>query len=339
MSNESHPSESLSRSQLIAAMVKLGKAIHPNQLPEAVLQASLTQNPWFTEFYVRQSLMAIQPWFVEEMLTKFLDRYPRPRHGGQRVGIIAAGNLPLVGLHDVLITVLAGHHAYVKASHQDRVLMDWVLGTWSKVAPEIKKFLHPVDSLKRIDFLLATGSNNTARYLEHAFHSVQRIVRGNRFSVAILDKYTSESELEALCMDIYLYNGLGCRNVSNLLVVGDFEPKDCLSYLNEYPLEQLNYLYLERVLYETARMKTLGTTFWGTSRCVLIPNETLTYSSMGYLNMVTVPSREQALHHVQANRDRIQCVVGLDTDFGTTQYPNFDVFADQLDTMDRLTSL
>ena len=162
--------------RLVASLVRLGQRLDQG-VPPQVESAALAANPWFTPYYLREALAGVRSWLYEAKLLAFLAGYG-PRVGPpRRVGIIAAGNLPLVGWHDVLITLLAGHRAYVKYATRDRVMMAWLAQCWQEIEPRVADFLHPVGVLPAVDFVLATGSNNSARYFRAAFPRTPKLIR------------------------------------------------------------------------------------------------------------------------------------------------------------------
>ncbi|MEM7372187.1 MAG: hypothetical protein AAF587_26450 [Bacteroidota bacterium] len=326
------------RPQLIDSIAMLAERFCLEEIPESTVKEALSANPWFTEFYLDRSLRAIQTWLDRDLIQAFVDRYPAPPDTPLQIGIIAAGNVPLVGFHDVLICLLSGNIAYVKCSHQDRVLMEWIRDIWLEELPLLKDFFHIVPKLAFIDHLIATGNNNSARYFHRTFREIPRIVRKNRFSVAILTPEVKEESLELLCQDILLYNGLGCRNVSNLILAQGFDLKRLIKHLNAYTQNFINPLYLERVLYEKTRMKVLGLPAISSKNLLFLPSTSLEYTAMGTIRVVTVQSEEEISDSLKTASSRIQCIIGRDTPFGQSQEPQLDTFADGIDTMAILTN-
>ena len=301
--------------------------------PPAVVRAAVEVNPWFTPHYIETSLRAVLPWLEPETVAAFLEGYPRPQGPIREVGIIAAGNLPLVGFHDVLMTLLAGHRALVKYSHQDRVLMDWVRHSWQSEAPFLRDFFHPVSNLNKPAYLIATGSNHTARHLRRLYAGVPALIRHNRYSVALLSADMSPSALRGLWYDVLMYNGLGCRNVSNLLLLPGASLTPWLDLRHTYQEDWLNPHYLERVLLRIARKRTLKEPGIETPWLVLSPAGSLQFAEMGVVHVITVPDQATAAALLAQGKDHLQCVVGQDTPFGQTQTPRLDDFADGVDTL------
>ena len=247
----------LYQKQLIDSLENLTQLIAPQHIPQDVIDAVVSENPWFTPYYIRRSLEGISMWLDKKTLYKFVEGYPPPRKEIRKTGVIAAGNIPLVGFHDVLMVLLSGNICLLKPSHQDTVLMKWLMKCWKQVWPVIEKRLFIVQRIEAADFLIATGSNNSARYFEAKYGHIPHIIRKNRYSVAILDENVDKKKMEGLCEDILLYNGLGCRNVSNLVIKPGFRWEDWDEKLRQYSTKHLNPLYLERVLYEKRRIELL----------------------------------------------------------------------------------
>ncbi|MEO0473489.1 MAG: acyl-CoA reductase, partial [Bacteroidota bacterium] len=209
----------LSLEDRVNSWLELGSMIGPAQLPADIEAAALQANPWFTPYYIRRALTEIQAWFDEEMIWQFLRQYDLPSSSDKVIGLIAAGNIPLVGVHDLFISVLSGHITQLKPSHQDQVLLQWIIDKWCQILTPLSARLHIVKQLHQPDFFIGTGSNNTARYLRSHFANIPNILRKNRFSVAFIDRELQDEEWQGLLEDILLYNGTGCRNVSQIVTL------------------------------------------------------------------------------------------------------------------------
>jgi len=152
-------------------------------------------------------------------LTKWLVNYALGEtRNGKRIGLILAGNIPMVGFHDILCTLVTGNYALIKASSQDARLVRYVLEMLTAIEESFKDQYTFVERLENFDAIIATGSNNTSRYFEYYFGKVPHIIRKNRNSIAVLTGNETAEQLSSLGHDIFDYFGLGCRNVSKLLV-------------------------------------------------------------------------------------------------------------------------
>ena len=331
--------EYISRYLLIESLDKLNDQIRSTGVPEHIINSAIKANPWFTKYYIEYSIRAISSWFRKETLTYFLNDYPERQSSPLNIGVIAAGNLPLVGFHDVLIPVLSGHAVGLKPSHRDRVLMQWLIESWIEILPTLKKRIRIGSLSESLDFLITTGSNNTARYIEADFKDIPKVIRKNRYSMAILSEEMEENEMDQLCEDILLYNGLGCRNVNNLLVMPGANWDTFIEKISNYPTERLNPLYLERVLYESSLMELLNTPFESYKSIIITSENSPGISSMGVLRKITVDNEAKLQRILDHNKSNIQCIVGRETAYGMTQRPKISDFADSVDTMKLLTDL
>ncbi|MEO6037082.1 MAG: acyl-CoA reductase, partial [Saprospiraceae bacterium] len=204
------------------------------------IQQSYLENKWFTPENTRLALQAISNAFLDrKKLADWAARYPigNQLHPTKTVGLIMAGNIPLVGFQDWLCVFVAGHRAKVKLSDKDKNLLPLLvkkMGNWAFESWEYTEFLLEDDRLKDFDAVIATGSNNSARYFEQYFSKYPHIIRRNRNGVAVLNGAESMADLYALGQDIFTYFGLGCRNVSKLYVPRGYNFEPLLEALHEY---------------------------------------------------------------------------------------------------------
>jgi hypothetical protein len=324
------------RPQLVESLVKLADCFTIEAIPESILDQATLSNPWFTRYYIQRSMEGIRRWLQAETLSSFLAGYDFAKGRPFRVGIIAAGNLPLVGFHDLLMGLLSGQQVVLKCSHQDLVLMRWVREQWIKIMPLLEDSFHLSEGAPVCDFLIATGSNNSARYFEARYQRQAKIIRRNRFSIAVVGPETEEAELAKLREDILLYNGLGCRNVSTLIVREGFDQKNWLKCLNAYPKTLTNSLYLERVLHIKIQNQLLNQPNTDSDLIQFAPKNALGYTTMGRLGIIEVSQQQKISEIPGFNQEQIQCQVGMDTAFGATQQPGLSDFADNVDTFQAL---
>lgn len=201
----------------------LGNEEHSNELSNFI-EASL-YNEWFTEQHIKYSLKAIAENLKKERITAWLERYPNIENTvKKRVGVVTAGNIPLVGFHDFLCVLMAGHEMVIKMSSKDDKLLKRIVEFLVFRNTEFEKLIRfEKDNLKNFDAIIATGSDNTSKYFEYYFGKYPNIIRKNRNSVAVLTGKESEDELNALANDIMMYFGLGCRNVSKLYLPNGYD--------------------------------------------------------------------------------------------------------------------
>lgn len=315
----------------------LGK--NPSGWQEARKRASVV-NPWFTENFIDLSLSNIISRYLQKpLLEKWVSGYPAINTVKPvTVGVVMAGNIPMVGFHDLLSVLISGHRLAAKLSSKDDILMKFIIDTLLDMAPVMKEKLLVTEILKGCDAYIATGSNQSARYFDYYFAKYPHIIRNNKTSAAILTGKETEEELSLLSDDIHLFFGLGCRNVTKIFVPEgyDFIPllrafdkyaglKDMHKYANNYDY-QLSILLLNKQHYMTN-----GTT-------LLAENESL-FSPIGVLHYGYYADREKLTGELAGNPD-LQCLVGHGlVPFGEAQKPGLDSYADGVDTMKFLTEL
>ncbi|MCK7556180.1 acyl-CoA reductase [Chitinophaga sedimenti] len=229
-------------SQKVAALVRLGQYINPadkagKEELEAVKQRASEHNGWFTPEFIDVAPDNIAKYYLDgTALQAWLDKYPGAGSPGQvkSVGIVSAGNIPLVGFHDWLCGFLSGHRVRMKLSSKDDVLMKHLLAKLAEWYPETAEITSLEDMLKNCDAYIATGSNNSARYFQYYFAKYPNIIRKNRTSVAVLTGTETAEELEALSTDALLYFGLGCRNVTKIFVPENYDFEPLLNAFKKY---------------------------------------------------------------------------------------------------------
>jgi hypothetical protein len=322
------------------------------------LELAQRKNSWFTddtlEFAITQWAEALN----EENLTIWMQNYPLDKVTAKNIALITAGNLPLVGFHDVLSVIIVGHHAMIKNSSNDDVLTPLLLEIATSFCADLASSYSYVDGkLENYDAVIATGSNNTARYFEHYFGKKPNIIRKNRNSVAVLTGNETLEQMEALSKDVFLYFGLGCRSVSHLKVPkgynfdlffnGMFVQKGLIKnekYLNNYDYNKAVYLMSEFDLLD--------------NEFLLIKEENSSYSSpIASLGYSFYEHIEDLAVEFEQNADQLQCVVAQGAaaatvieklggknapqivDFGTTQTPGLQDYADGVDTIQFLLTL
>ena len=202
------------------------------------------ENAWFIPEFINRSVDSICTRFLQApLLEAWVGSYNLPDTPAkvQTVGLVMAGNIPLVGFHDFLCVFLSGHSVLIKASYNDEVLINHQVEKLSQWEPSVSERVAFAEQLKGCDAYIATGSNNSGRYFEYYFGKYPHIIRRNRTSVAVLDGSETRTELEALAEDIQLYFGLGCRNITQLYVPEKYDFIPLLTTLKKY-----EYLKKER---------------------------------------------------------------------------------------------
>ena len=313
----------------------------PTTSLDKVVEAAHIQNAWFTLENIHSAFRNWGDVLRRETMVNWLSAYPTAEWNNQTVGLVLAGNLPLVGFHDVVCVLLSGHRAVIKLSSKDKVLIPALIDILQSKFPEIKERVRFVsDQLGSVDKVIATGSNNSSRYFSYYFKDIPHIIRKNRNSVAVLTGDETEEQLAALADDICLYFGLGCRSVSKIWVPKGYDfdilfgalykHKDIIhhnGYANNYDYNKAIFLMNQEPLLDN------GFLILKEDDRISSPIACLYYSY--YDDPVEV---EQT---IADNRENIQCIVSSADEnsrvlFGEAQCPQLHDYADNIDTMDLL---
>jgi hypothetical protein len=333
----------------LQALIALGELLksHPERLEECILQ-TYRHNPWFTPENQQLAIENVVEFFLDESkLYLWINAYPKLAKTGfpKRVGLIMAGNVPLVGFHDVLCVLISGNIALIKCSDKDPFLLPCLAELLIEVAPQFKPFIHFVEKLVDYDAVIATGSNNSARYFEHYFASKPHIIRKNRHAVAVLTGSESEDEFISLGKDIFTYFGLGCRNVSKIYVPKAFDFTPLLDALHSFKEIILHHSYKNNFDYQSAIWLLNKVPHFMTGS-ILISEEKAISSKIATLHYEFYDSLHALNNNLNSHRDQIQCVIGHLTipgftiiPFGEGQKPALSDYADGIDTISFLSEM
>jgi len=235
---------------VITAFVSLGIEIENKILTnEDLLLKAYYHNRWFTVANIKKSLTAVVNYYLnKEKLKHWLSNYEIVAQNPKRVGIVMAGNLPLVGFHDLLCVLASGNTAVIKLSSKDKILLPEIISLLIAIEPQFKEKIIYAEILKDIEAVIATGGNNAARYFDYYFGKYPNIIRKNRNAIAVLSGAETNEQLLALGNDVFQYYGLGCRNVSMIFLPEGYKiPKlldvweDNLNYLMDESSYKNNY--------------------------------------------------------------------------------------------------
>jgi hypothetical protein len=293
-------------------------------------------NGWFSPPNVRTAILSLGEMLKESKLHKWLSRYKLTDRDPKRVGVIMAGNIPLVGFHDMLCVLMSGNIFVGKLSSEDKLLLPKVVDILISLEPGFKERIIFSERIENIDAVIATGSDNTARYFEHYFGKYPNIIRKNRNSVAVLTGNESEEDLKGLAKDVFLYFGLGCRNVSKLFLPEGydldkifgafFSYKDIVNhnkYGNNYDYNKTIYLLNGEKILEN------GFLIMKEDKGISSPVAVLFYEY--YKDLKEIEKR------LETDAEKIQCIVGnsepANVGFGKAQSPELWDYADNVDTM------
>lgn len=325
----------------INLMVQLGHYLKQND-PEwqEIKQQAAYKNGWFTTEFVDNACDEIATQFLDEnMLRNWVAHYHlndaiQPKN----IGIVMAGNIPLVGFHDFLAVFISGHQQTIKLSSKDDLLLKFLIKKLYSLDITIQNDVSIAEQLKGCDAYIATGSNNTARYFEQYFAKYPHIIRKNRTSVAVLNGQETEADLLELSHDIHLYFGLGCRNVSKIFVPADYNFEPLIKSFKAYDYFADHHKYKNNYDYQLS-IVLLNHQYYMTNGATLLTKNEGTFSPISHV-FYDFYSDFSKLNNDLKQNDDIQCIIGKSgLPFGTAQHPGLFSYADGVDTMQFLLGI
>lgn len=303
----------------------------------AIIRKSEIENPWFTKENV---LFCLKNWgqiLTEEKIKNWTEKY-KISHFSKKVGLILAGNIPLVGFHDVICVILSNHIPLIKLSSKDRLLLPFFLNKWGEFS-EWNLEYQWVEKLTEYDAVIATGSNNTARYLEYYFKDTLSIIRKNRTSIAVINGDETDEELQLLAEDIFRYFGLGCRNVTRLLIPKEYELSKLFENFLNFKDIINHHKYANNYDYNRAVYLLNQEQFWDNNFVMLKEDQAL-FSPLSVINFSRYENSEVVKKFLEENETNIQCIIAKPSlgikdaiYFGEAQNPDLETYADHVDTM------
>lgn len=333
----------LNQQAIVDAFVALGGRLKST---DEKLQLTVTKtyiaNNWLTQDNYWLAIGHWQQVLVAAKLLQFIKDYTYAQRP-QKVGVIMAGNIPLVGFHDLVCVLLSGNIAVIKPSSDDKYVMillaDWLI----EIEPQLATRIEVVERMNHIDAVVATGSNNSFRYFEHYFKDIPSLLRKNRKSMAILDGTESDEDLTSLSDDVFQYFGLGCRNVNFVYLPSSMKITTILDAFMKYKELANHNKYTNNYTYHRALLLMNTEQHLDTGFLLSKERENL-HAPLACLHYAYYNSDEQLNSFIDKNRSEIQCIVGnyLEVDtipYGKSQSPELKHFADNVDTMLFLTNL
>ena len=298
------------------------------------------QNNWFTQKFIASAAHAITENFLnKEQLEAWIRHYHLDDNiSPKTIGIVMAGNIPLVGFHDFLCAFVSGHKQLCKLSSKDDVLLKHLVTKMIEWNPAVAERVRFNSMLKDCDAYIATGSDNSARYFDYYFGRYPSIIRKNRTSVGILTGNETETELSLLADDVMQYFGLGCRNITKLYVPTGYNFVPLLNALRKYSWMFDHHKYRNNYDYQLA-IYLMNNIYYMTNDCiVLIENEQI-FSPIGTLHYSYYQQQADAIKSLRGN-EQVQTIVGNDyIPFGQAQQPKLMDYADGVDVMAFLLGL
>ncbi|MFT4061822.1 MAG: acyl-CoA reductase [Edaphocola sp.] len=335
----------------IASLVKLGRYFEANNSEwQEVCERAERMNAWFSQEYIRLAVSNIAQQFLQEdKINSWLSAYPKLCNDARpkpTVGLVMAGNIPLVGFHDFLCIFIAGFPLRVKLSSKDTVLWQHIFRQLESWYPAFDLQVQTGEMLKGCDAYIATGSNNSSRYFEQYFQKYPHIIRRNRTSVAMLDGTETDEELTLLASDAATYFGLGCRNVTKIYVPEGYDFTRLLPFFNAYAHHFDHNKYKNNYDYQLA-IYLLNKQHYMTNGSILLVENESPFAPIGVLHYGYYQNKEPLLEQLKAD-GALQCICSntatanadkVVVPFGANQKPSLFDYADGVDTMGFLEGL
>lgn len=343
----------MSLEQKIKSLVKVGEILYQfNQNKgenssfflelDNIVKFAEIKNPWFTQ---KNIFTAFDYWgniLTYENISNWISKYKTINNDVSKktIGLILAGNIPMVGLHDCICVLITGHRAQIKLSSKDNILIPFILNLWKNFYKDLEFKI--VEKLEFYDAVITTGSNNTAKYFEYYFKDIPHIIRKNRTSLAILEGNESGKDLDNLAKDIFTYFGLGCRNVTQIFIPENYNLDNIFKSFLPYQDVINHNKYTNNYEYNKAIYLMNEDKFWDNNFIMLKESEDL-YSPIGVIFYKHYQEIFSLNNYISQNKNKIQCVVSnsesirfTKISFGKTQYPKLNEYADGIDTIEFL---
>ncbi len=316
-----------------------------NEFKETINKAEIL-NPWFTKANIHFSILHWSKMLTEKNISNWLSRYDfKTTNKPHKVGVIMAGNIPMVGFHDMLSVLISGNIFIGKLSSKDDLLLKATSEFLIKINNKYKKkILWEENKLTEIDAIIATGSDNTARYFEYYFGRYPNIIRKNRNSIAILSGDETVEEMTLLADDIFLYFGLGCRNVSKIYMPENYEIARFFKPLEKWDHVTNHNKYMNNYEYNRTILLMNSEPYHDNGFLILKQNDAIA-SPIAIMFYEYYKNLEELKEKINFDKGKIQCIVGNEKGgnntipFGTSQRPELWEYADNIDTLTFLNTL
>lgn len=339
----------LTLNKRIELLALLGKHLRDSSNPglEDLIIRAKVKNEWFQPVFTKRSLEAWSQELTQGNLNLWMDAYKgqiEEDHKPKTVGLILAGNIPMVGWHDILSVFISGNKSLIKAASQDEILVRYCVDYLIELEPEVANWIVFTDRLANFDAVIATGSDNSSRYFDSYFGKYPNIIRKSRQSVAVIQGGEDEAELKALGDDVFTYFGLGCRNVSHIYIPKGYRPEKLLDAFEDYSLLMDNFKYQNNYDYTKTIFLLNNIPHLDTGYMIFAEEESLA-PRLASINYSFYEDVEEVKTKLEGLSDKIQCISSnfLKTKhtvkLGNTQKPRLWDYADGEDTIKFLLSL
>ncbi len=334
----------MTKKQRIEAFAKLGQYLRvPNEGLEGAVMQAHAQNPWYTRENIVLALDAWAGVLTHDNMVAWLDGYDFEAEVDKSVGLVLAGNIPLVGWHDILCVLISGFRAQVKLSSVDSHLTRHLLGKLIEFEPAFAGRVSEVERLQDFDLVIATGSDNSSRYFEYYFGKKPHIIRKNRNSVAVLDGNETLEDLQALGHDMFDYFGLGCRNVSKVYLPKGYQVSTLFEGIASFQSITQHHKYANNYDYNKSIYLINGDEHFDNGFLLLKPDSRIA-SPLAVVYYEEYTDTESLAQQLDAVAEQLQCVVSRSAlpvsipvfPLGYSQRPELDDYADGINTLEFL---
>ena len=320
----------------IKMLVKLGNYMLSSEEEWInIKERASRENAWFTIEFVEIAVNNIAKSFLkEDLLIDWANKYEVKNIpiAQKNIGVVMAGNIPLVGFHDFLCVFISGYKQTIKPSSKDSILIKHLVAKLTEYNGTVETLVQFAENLKGCDAYIATGSNNSSRYFDYYFGKYPNIIRKNRTSVAVLTGKETEGDLALLSDDIQMYFGLGCRNVTKLYVPEGYDFQMLLDTLKKYGYYFEFHKYKHNYDYQLA-LQMMGRKYYMTNDSIILVEDPSIFSPVSQVNYEFYSDKESLIKSLNIN-ESIQCMVGEGfVEFGAAQKPGLTDYADGIDTM------
>lgn len=328
----------------IEAFAKLGSFLHAidNETREEIIRNARNENAWFTDKSINLAFDGIIQMLDPAKLRAWTSRYDLDPKQVRTVATVMAGNIPLVGFHDFLSVLIGGHQIQIKPSSKDLFLLKFLIRSLTGIEPRLAERITVVDMLKNFDAVIATGSDNSARYFEYYFSRYPHIIRKNRSSCAILTGFETNEEFATLGKDVFSYFGLGCRNVSKVFVPEQFDFAKLFKNWSAYEDVILHHKYHNNYDYQKSILLVNNEPHLDSGYLLLRESEGLV-SPISVLFYEYYSTWDGLCSRLESEKEKLQCIVGnakpATVKIGSAQSPEVWDYADQIDTLEFLEKL
>jgi len=309
---------------------------------DKLAQKAHHENGWFTKKNIKTAFEGLELMLDKKHLEHWVSSYQLEPEVSKEVGVVMAGNIPMVGFHDLLNVLISGHHLVIKPSSGDTVLIRWLIDELGELEPRILDCVSFEERLNNVDAIIATGSDNSARYFEYYFSNKPHIIRKNRSSCAVIEGSETVDDIINLGKDILTYFGLGCRNVSKLYVPKDYDFRKFLDQIASLEETIDHHKYKNNYDYNKSIYLVNVDPHFDSGFLLLKESEELV-SPIAVVYYEYYSNQSHLDELLKKKKDKIQCIAGTNEKstiaFGKTQFPKVSDYADDIDTLQFLSQL